>query len=138
MRSKLPQCARLLTLAVITAGCSRKANEAPPNPVPVTVTAICSPDSIKLAVDSSTVHIHHAPTSVQWSLGQASNADVTITPDGPDWPFDESSPPPFPVGNQKPYTGRGKAAQAHGNHQYTIRMICNGKPVIFDPDIWVD
>ncbi len=143
MRSKLPQCARLVAVVVFAAACSSSRSvQTSHRQVPVIITATCSTNQVKLAIDSSTVQFHHTSsvnpsTDVEWTLGSGSNVNVTITPDAA-WPFDGT--PPFPVQNGTPYKAVGKATQAKGHYRYSVTVVCpNGGPTaIFDPDIWVD
>ena len=145
MRRALPQCARLVALAVFAAACSPKTPAAVAHGrAPVNVTATCSGNQITVAVDPSTVTFTHTgggqqPTDVNWTLAQSSNVDsVTITPDAPaQWPFD--STPPFHARKARPFLAPGKDSQPPGHYRYSLTVTCpNGNSAVFDPDIWVD
>jgi hypothetical protein len=143
MRNAVPQCARLLAVAMFAAACNPNRTAPPHGHLPVKLTANCSATQIKLVVDPSTATFPntngHAPTDVDWSLDPSSDVtDVSLTPDDPTtWPFNGT--PPFKVTKgAPPYSGVGKPTQATGHNRYSVTVTCNGMTVIFDPDIWVD
>ena len=143
MSRALPHWARFLIIASFATACSSRSALSSHRHAQVTVSATCSANQVRLAIESSTVQFHHTnvfnpPTDVEWRLDASSNVDgVTITPDGP-WPFDGN--PPFPVSKATSYNGVGKPTQDKGRYRYSITVACpNGGPTaIFDPDIWVD